>query len=660
MTHKDVSESTQQIMDSFAEQSLLESVISCIGNVYQKDDKKKSESIIDYVKSCCESIPKAHYLEESTSGDKKDPHTRLDSQLRNGWQTGGGFRLPLTEIPAWDKYLDHSRNVRYKIHSWVMLDTILVVDSLSDNSEHLELAIDIADDWIQKYVVTATKDDFAWYDMAVGQRATKLSYMLRRLIEMDYDGEIIFRFILASHVHLSELLDKDRIAIHSNHGLFQMAGLLSLCQNLPWMKLSEGGTDFSEEILQIMIEEHFAEDGLHLEHSPDYHLYMVNHLQSLIESGWLSEKSESIFSLITPVLEAAEWMATPEHNVIPIGDTANNVKMTKRWAGYTGNTKIGCKFFPKGGLVINNSTNIDGITQLVFSAQFHSRQHKHADHLNVLYNFKNKPLLVDPGTFTYQYDIPERMYCESTRSHNTIEIDSLNYSRFRQDCFGSALTMVGKSDNCLITEGKVVHNRLISPAIPNNKIHSSDAINVNVYHRRMIVERPGFFLAIIDDIQSKDEHEFIPWYHLHPDLQTRRDTATKLAAVDEEGKKVCQIQCYDGESNPIDCVEIRGQTSPILQGWYSKNGRELIENTVIGYPQIAKSQLWVTVFDFKMGKTGKPYLRVGSEGRYLRFALTQDENKTDLKIKTGKDGTRIFELEVDSFEETVNLEYEEG
>ena len=89
MTHKDVSESTQQIIDSFAEQSLVESVVSCIGNVYQKDDKKKSESIIGYVKSSCEFISKAHYLEESTSGDKKDPHTRLDSQLRNGWQTGG-------------------------------------------------------------------------------------------------------------------------------------------------------------------------------------------------------------------------------------------------------------------------------------------------------------------------------------------------------------------------------------------------------------------------------------------------------------------------------------------------------------------------------------------------------------------------------------------
>ena len=89
-----------------------------------------------------------------------------------------------------------------------MLDTILVVDALSENSEHLELAIGIADDWIQKYVITATKDEFAWYDMAVGQRATKLSYMLRRLIELDFDEQIIFRFILASHIHLSELLER--------------------------------------------------------------------------------------------------------------------------------------------------------------------------------------------------------------------------------------------------------------------------------------------------------------------------------------------------------------------------------------------------------------------------------------------------------------------
>ena len=105
--------------------------------------------------------------------------------------------------------------------------------------------------------------------------------------------------------------------------------------------------------------------------------------------------------------------------------------------------------FNVGGLVINNSVNPDdpeSISQLVFSAQFHSRQHKHADHLNILYHLNNQPLLVDAGTYTYQYDIPERMYCESTRAHNTVEIDELNYSRYRQDAFGYALMLVSSEE----------------------------------------------------------------------------------------------------------------------------------------------------------------------------------------------------------------------
>ena len=41
MTHKDVSEQSQQIIDKFSQQALVESVISCIGKIHQEDDKKK-------------------------------------------------------------------------------------------------------------------------------------------------------------------------------------------------------------------------------------------------------------------------------------------------------------------------------------------------------------------------------------------------------------------------------------------------------------------------------------------------------------------------------------------------------------------------------------------------------------------------------------------
>jgi hypothetical protein len=660
MTHTDVSEESQLILDRFSEQTLIESVVSCIGKPHHQDNQNKLTSIIEYIRDECSKCSPPHYIEESTSGDKKDPQTRLGSQLRNGWQTGGGFRLPLTEVPEWGAYDNHSRNVRYKVHSWVMLDSLLVVDSITEGHEYLDLAIDIADGWIGRFVISSVKDDFAWYDMAVGQRATKLAYMLRRLVDIDAPTDQIFRFILASEIHYSELSNNERIAVHSNHGLFQMAGLLSLCHNLPWMLKSSGGIEFAEEILQKMLSEHFAEDGLHLEHSPDYHLYMVNHLQSLKDSGWLSQKFEPILTLVNSVVDAAEWMPTPNHHVIPIGDTANNVLMTKRWAGYQGNLNLGTKLFPIGGLFIHNSQMQSSISQLIFSAQFHSRQHKHADQLSVLYNLFGQPLLVDPGTFTYQYDIPERMYCESTRGHNTVEIDGLNYSRFRQDVFGSAMTLVAKAGDCVIAEGKVKHTRLISSAIPNNKIKSTDAVPVDISHRRIVIERPGYFLAIIDEVISDEEHEYIPWYHFHPDLSVRKDTSTRLAVVSDEGQKYCQIQCYDNDSNNIGHIESKGQKNPSLQGWYSRNGRELIENCAIGFPLVGNSHLWTTVFDFNMQKTGKPYLRMGTGGKYLRFALTQDSEKMDVKIKVDKDGTRTIEVEIDNSPVEVNIEFDEG
>jgi hypothetical protein len=202
MTHTDVSEQSQLILDSFVNQSLVESVITCIGAIYHKDNEDKTTSIMEYLKTQNLQSSPAHYLKESTTGVSAGK--RLKLQLQNGWRTGGGFRLPLTEPPKWNEYQNHSRNVRYKIHSWVMLDSLLVEDSITKSEEYLNLAVDIADDWINNFVILAQKDDFAWYDMAVGQRATKLAYMLRRLIEIDAPSDKIFRFVMASELHFSD------------------------------------------------------------------------------------------------------------------------------------------------------------------------------------------------------------------------------------------------------------------------------------------------------------------------------------------------------------------------------------------------------------------------------------------------------------------------
>lgn len=251
------------------------------------------------------------------------------------------------------------------------------------------------------------------------------------------------------------------------------------------------------------------------------------------------------------------------------------------------------------------------------------------------------------------------MYIESTRGHNTVEIDRNNYSRFRQDSFGSAITLVAKADNHMIIEGSVHHKRLIHDKIPNNKIKSSDAIPVDVTHRRIIIESPGQFLAIIDNLSSPQEHEYIPWFHLHPKYSVRNDTNTRLAVIDEDRNRICQVQCYDNYSNNIDYVKVRGQKEPNLQGWYSHNGRELIDNIAIGFPSHSNTICQVTVFDFMMKKSSKPYLRMGTNGKYIRFSFSQEDKKSDIKIILNDDGKREIEAIIDGKPTPVSVEFEE-
>ena len=473
-----------------------------------------------------------------------------------------------------------------------------------------------------------------------------------RLIQTKAPKETIFHFILACEIHIVELSQRDRIAVHSNHGLFQIAGLIALVRSLPWLAISNESYSVAIEVMKEMLGDHFSEDGLHKEHSPEYHLFMVNHLSSFLESGWLKDIPELV-ELVSKVKEASHWMQNPKMEVIPLGDSKNSLPSLERWHTITNKLKIGLKVFSKGGLVIENVTSKDGKSQLVFSAQFHSRQHKHADDLTFLYHLNGHPLIVDAGTYTYQYDLPERIYCESTKAHNTVEIDGFNYSRFRQDSFGSCIEFVEKVGPCSVFRGIVHHKTLISSFIPNNKIKNTDKIECDVLHCRTIVHFPSRFLAIIDKIESPETHDYVQWNHFAPNLSIRKYTNKKVGIHNSKEESVCIVLTSDSDGEPLDTIEVKGQTQPHLQGWISHDGRELIANPALGFSTFGDNKVFVTVFDFKMQNTGNPYIRTGSNGNYQRFALTQDGSKVDVKIRIKLDGARNIESIIDG-EEFIN------
>ena len=628
MTYTDISKAAGERLSQLCGMALFDAAKSCVNPETIPGVSEEDVIVQIYEKLEPEEL---YYFAEATTANQTDAVELIEARIRNGFTTGGA-KIDLTEAPIWSDYTDKSRNIRYKIHSWLMIDGFLNADQVTDEDKYLQMASKIALDWVQRFVINMESDEFAWYDMAVGQRATKLAYILRRLVETKADPKDIFKMIIAAEIHMTELSQLERIATHSNHGLFQLAGLYALSKSLKIMNKSTTSSEFGEEILSKMLTEHFATDGLHLEHSPDYHLYMVNLLNSFVKSNWIND-SVVLNEMISRVEEAATWMCTPEGNTIPIGDSANNAEVTRRWSEGSGQLQVGIKTFHKGGLVIENTDLGKGITQLILSAQFHSRQHKHADDQNVLYHVANRPILIDPGTYTYQYDAPERIYCESTKAHNCLEIDGLNYSRFRKHAFGSALEISTSIGPISIHSGRVRHRTLISSFIPNNKIRKTDGIDCDVTHNRILVNYPGRFLAIIDNLVSKESHNYIQWNHFSPDLNLRESALGKHEVVDLTGEVIAKISSYDSLGNSVESNTIRGQTQPDLQGWICHNGRDLIPSPAIGYTLPSDSSCIVTVIDVSGGITGKPYIREGSSGKYVRFALTQNGEKVDLKIR---------------------------
>ena len=657
MTHTEISQPARERLVEMNDMYLHDAVNSCL---LEPVNTANIVDIVSEIFNLTSQHKKINYFAEATIAKHSDPVKRAKDRLKNGFKVGG-VAIDISQAPNWPDFKSETRNIRYKLHSWVMLDTLLTADEKSDSDESILKAIDISHSWVKRYIISNQADEFAWYDMAVGQRATKLPYLLSRAIEMDLSPKLISHYILAIEVHITELSQADRIAFHSNHGLFQIAGLMAIVKSIPWLSLSKNGYQVALDYLLRMLNSHFTDDGLHKEHSPEYHLFMINHLSAFIESGWLDE-IEGIKELTQKVNDAAHWMQTPSNEIIAMGDSKNNTPIKERWHLAADELNHGLKTFEKGGLIIHNAKK-NGWSQVVYSCQFHSRQHKHADHQNFTFHSNGKPIIVDAGTYTYQYDLPERIYCESTRAHNTVEVDGNNYSRFRKDTFGSGVRFATMLGPCAVMAGEVHHKRLVSSFIPNNKISNTDAIDVDIKHRRTLVHFPSRFLAIIDEIQSPNEHEYIQWNHLSPELQLRKYTPMKFGIHDQKEKVVSRISAVGDENTNLQSISIQGQTQPHLQGWFSKStawDRELIENPALGFSSFGKSSHFATIIDTKLGITGDPYFRTGSNGSYKRFALTQDGNKADIKFRTMSDQKMIIEAVIDNEEYEVTLDINGG
>jgi hypothetical protein len=575
--------------------------------------------------------------------------------IAGGWARGASDPIEVTPPVPWDG--GTSPDLSWMLHAWRPYEAYLRAFDESGDVRWLQAAEAVADDWLQRGDRPGSR--YAWYDMAAGQRAYRLAYLVDAVAHHDTTSDRSLAALAAAATdHAERLLNDEFFAGHSNHGYFQIAGMLALGRRLPELPPCLRAREVGLQRLRTMLDEHFASDGVHREHSPGYHAMMSQTLTTALASGLTYDPD--VIATRDRAERALAWFVMPDGTYAGFGDThhrpispayragsnpdpavikarfATPVMRSIASAGQIGRPpRQHVRKFGAGGYVVIRSRwpDTDGdpgdAAYLALMGAFHSRVHKHADDLSIVWWDAGRHLLVDAGRYGYVggslpkgseaarlgfwYADPSRMYCESTRAHNTIEIDGRDQDRTRPP-YGSGIETAGTIPN----SDDLFYGTAVAP-------HGS------VVHRRAVIMAPGRWLTVVDLVVDRGEmpHLYRQWFHAAPDLELVPD-ANGSRLIDNAAATVAWAASVTA-TTPLDPV--RGQLEPVAQGWHSPREGQLVPASAFGWEAAGEAiGRFVTVFSL-----------VGSVDAAAATAYP-GANRIDLGFRTGG---KTVELRVD-------------
>lgn len=242
-------------------------------------------------------------------------------------------------------------------------------------------------------------------------------------------------------------------------------------------------------------------------------------------------------------------VADPEGRVPPIGD-GDNSRALSPWLHFAsgGDPKEGLISFDESGYSLVRS----GDSLLLFDhgplGMAPLCGHGHADALSMTLRVGPRPLLIDPGTFSYA-DPQWRAYFRGTAAHNTVVVD-------RQDqAFQDAPFIWSKPFQAMC----VYQERLSDGGVRLLAFHTGYA-RLGVTHWRALLFRPTGYWLIWDLLTGAGKHLLDLHWHLGVPAVEEGDRLF-LSGADENERVSLSIK--GGER-----THHRGETDPIL-GWTS-------------------------------------------------------------------------------------------
>lgn len=281
---------------------------------------------------------------------------------------------------------------------------------------YLEQASNIAEDFLawessNKKTINKKRRKILFGDHAVSNRTQCFCYLAACAIDA---GKELPQSVARALLENGDYLANSENYHHYNHGLMMDLALLGLLNTLNGLDISYPSR-LKENLLARMrhsITRDLTQEGVHIENSPGYHLWMLRFLQKVVQP--LSALDE--YSHVRACEAARRATVYAEHITRPDGSVPT-----------IGDTHIGVRFRPSKGLktMFFRDANqvifrtVDDTIWAYLSSGYKTHVHKHHDNgvFNLYYN--GADILIDPGFLDYE-NSQDSLRIKSSEMHNIV------------------------------------------------------------------------------------------------------------------------------------------------------------------------------------------------------------------------------------------------
>ena len=310
--------------------------------------------------------------------------------------------------------------------------------------------------------------------------------------------------------------------------------------------------DWREAATQGMIENvrtDLLSDGVQCELATDYHHIVLRSYLLFFRLARLNGMTlpGDIALRITRALDFAMHIHRPDGDIPALSDSdSKDYRYLLRWgaeqfrrgdyayvatSGTSGSPpEKAIAIFPEAGYAVLRSPWItteayEDARYLVFDAgPIGEGNHGHLDALNIEVAAYGRPLIVDPGRFTYEEQTQPnwREKFRETEAHNTVSVDGANQAFYQYK---------GKKKKILrpYPEARLVTSDIDSDIPYLHGCVSSPRYDA-VHHRHILFVRGRYWL-VLDQLEASDRHEYALRFQLTPLAQGRVQTRRLSAAV---------------------------------------------------------------------------------------------------------------------------------